>query len=143
MTISLPRREQMCRLGLGHSAQLVLLLIVASAFSTVQAATNKSPVLLSESTSTRAVAFESVTMRPEPFPLTSSVKFSSDTRTRIAIFAMNLELLPGEGTNAFTADMQDASGKRYPLRIEFMGRVPGFDGLTMFIVRLADDLGDV
>src|SRR6185436_12055316 len=62
---------------------------------------------------------------------------------RIAIFAMNLELLPGEGTNAFTADMQDASGKRYPLRIEFMGRVPGFDGITMFIVRLADDLGNV
>ena len=143
MTISLPRREQMCRLGLGHSARLVLLLVVASAFSMVQAATNKSPVLLSESTSTRAVAFESVTMRPEPFPLTSSVKFSSDTRTRIAIFAMNLELLPGEGTNAFTADMQDASGKRYPLRIEFMGRVPEFDGITMFIVRLADDLGNV
>ena len=56
---------------------------------------------------------------------------------------MDLELLPGEGANAFTADVQDAAGKLYPLRIEYMGQVPGFPGITMFIVRLADDLGDV
>ena len=56
---------------------------------------------------------------------------------------MNLELLPSEGANAFSADAQDVSGKRYPLKVEYMGRVPGFDGITMFILRLADDLGDV
>ncbi len=55
---------------------------------------------------------------------------------------MDLELLPGEGANAFTADVQDGNGKLYPLRIEFMGQVPNFPGITMFIVRLADDLGD-
>jgi uncharacterized protein (DUF1800 family) len=56
---------------------------------------------------------------------------------------MDLELLQGEGANAFSADVQDSSGKLYPLRIEFMGQVPGFPGITMFIVRLADDIGDV
>ena len=58
----------------------------------------------------------------------------------------NVELLAGEGTNAFTADVQDAAGKRYPLKVEYSGTVPGFPGVTMFIVRLADDLtavGDV
>ena len=50
---------------------------------------------------------------------------------------MDLQLLPGEGMSAFTSDVQDASGKLYPLRIEFMGQVPGFPGITMFIVRLA------
>jgi uncharacterized protein (DUF1800 family) len=109
----------------------------------VHAASNKRPTLLSQATNTRAVAFESVTMLAEPFPLTATVPFSTDTRTRICFFAMGLELLPGEGVNAFTADVQDSGGKIYPLRVEFMGQVPNFPGITMFIVRLADELGDV
>ncbi|MGH9961095.1 MAG: hypothetical protein ACREBC_28905, partial [Pyrinomonadaceae bacterium] len=89
-------------------------------------------------------------MLAEPFPLTSTLPFSTDTRTRIVIFAMDVELLATvgvndftEGANAFTADAQDASGKRYPLRVEHMSRVPNFPGITMIIVRLADDMGDV
>ncbi len=130
--------------------QIVLLTGIGGGAATLQAATNRPPTLLSESTSTRAIAFESVTMKAEPFPLTASVPFSSDTRTRIAIFAMNLELLAAygsstsvEGTSAFTADAQDGAGKHYPLRVEHVGRVPGFPGITMIIVRLADDMGDV
>jgi uncharacterized protein (DUF1800 family) len=120
---------------------LFVLLICFS--GTVVAATNKKPVLLSQDTSTRAIALESVTFRSEPFQPTASPAFSSDTRTRICIFAMDLELLPGEGANAFTSDVQDATGKLYPLRVEFTGQVPNFPGITMLIVRLADDLGDV
>ena len=111
--------------------------------STAAAATNKKPVLLSQATNTRAIALESVTFRAEPFSPTTSPAFSPDNRTRICIFAMDLELLPGEGANAFTSDVQDASGKIYPLRVEFIGQVPNFPGITMIVVRLADDLGDV
>src|SRR6185503_11169293 len=82
---------------------------------TVAAATNKKPVLISQATSTRAVALESVTFRAEPFSPTTSPAFSPDNRTRICIFATDLELLSGEGANAFTSDVQDASGKIYPL----------------------------
>jgi uncharacterized protein (DUF1800 family) len=109
----------------------------------VEAATNKKPVLLSQADSTRAIALESVTFRAEPFSPTTSPAFSSDTRTRVCIFATDLELLAGEGANAFTSDVQDASGKIYPLRVEFIGQVPNFPGITMIVVRLADDLGDV
>jgi uncharacterized protein (DUF1800 family) len=122
---------------------LLIAVVILTASQALQAANNKPPKLISQSTSTRAVAFESVTMRAEPFPLNSSVAFSTDTRTRICFFAMDLELLPGEGANAFTSDVQDASGKVYPLQIEYVGKVPGFTGITMFIVRLSDDLGDV
>jgi uncharacterized protein (DUF1800 family) len=109
-----------------------------------RAATNKKPVLISQTATTRAVAFETVSFKAEPFPLTASLPLTStDTRTRISIFAMGLELLPGEGANAFTSDVQDASGKIYPLRVEFVGQVPNFPGITMIVVRLADDLGDV
>lgn len=117
--------------------------LVICSFTTATAATNKKPILISQSTSTRAVAFESVTMKAEPFPLTATVAFSPDIRTRICIFAMDLELLPGEAANAFTSDVQDATGKIYPLRVEFVGQVPNFPGITMIVVRLADDLGDV
>jgi uncharacterized protein (DUF1800 family) len=108
-----------------------------------KAALNKKPVLISQTTTTRAVAFESVSFKAEPFPLTATLPVSSDTRTRICIFAMDLELLPGEGLNAFTSDVQDATGKLYPLRVEYVGQVPNFSGITMIVVRLADDLGDV
>jgi uncharacterized protein (DUF1800 family) len=119
------------------------LLSIIGASVAVEAANLKPPRLISDAGSTRAVAFESPVFKGEPFPLTATVPFSTDTRTRICIFAMDLELLPGEGANAFTADVQDASGKIYPLRIEFMGQVAGFPGITMFIIRLADDIGDV
>jgi len=151
MTNSLPRWTPKSGLRLVYFAvQIVLLTGIGGRAATLQAATNRPPTLLSESSSTRAIAFESVTMKAEPFPLTASVPFSSDTRTRIAIFAMNLELLSAygsstsvEGTSAFTADAQDVAGKHYPLRVEHVGRVPGFPGITMIIVRLADDMGDV
>jgi uncharacterized protein (DUF1800 family) len=112
-------------------------------FSPVEAATNKKPVLLSQAASTRAIALESVTFRAEPFSPTTSPAFSTDNRTRVCIFAMDLELLAGEGANAFSSDVQDSSGKLYPLRVEYVGQVPNFPGITMIIVRLADDLGDV
>src|SRR5215813_3292553 len=122
---------------------LLLLVVFSGHLTTTKAATNKSPVLISQAANTRAVAFESVTMKAEPFTTTATTAFSSDTRTRICIFAMNLELLAGEGANAFTADVQDAAGKLYPLSVEYVGQVPNFPGITMVIVRLADDLGDV
>jgi len=106
------------------------------------AATTKKPILISQATSTRAVAFESVTMKAEPFPITATVPFGPDTRTRVCIFAMDLELLPGEGANAFTSDVQDAGGKLHPLKVEYVGKVPNFPGITMIVVRLADDLED-
>lgn len=117
--------------------------VLGLSLTAVNAATNKKPVLLSQATNTRAVAFESVSMKAEPFPLTASLPMGSDHRTRLCIFAMDLELLPGEGANAFTSDVQDASGKIYPLRVEYVGQVPNFPGITMIVVRLADDLGDV
>src|SRR6185295_2876790 len=134
-----------------QSSLFALLAMFVGAYSQTFAATLKAPILISQSINTRAVAFESVTFRAEPFPLTSTVAFSPDNRTRICVFAMGVQLLTGEGVNAFTADVQDASGKLYPMKVEFMGVVPdvagppqvSMAGLTMFILRLPDDLGDV
>jgi len=140
MKISLPCRSPK---SVFKVIGFIFLAAVWGSISIAWAANPKPPVLLSDAISTRAVALESVTFNAEPFPPTSTVKFSSDTRTRICIFAMSLELLPGEGANAFSADAQDGTGKLYSLRIESAAQVPGFPGITMFIVRLADDMGDL
>lgn len=133
-----------CCAAKGVTFQLLLFACVLGlSLIAVNAATNKKPVLISQAASTRAIALESVSMKAEPFPLTATVPMGSDPRTRICIFAMDLELLPGEGANAFTSDVQDATGKTYPLRVEYVGQVPNFPGITMIVVRLADDLGDV
>jgi uncharacterized protein (DUF1800 family) len=140
MTTSLPRYAYRFVFAL---VQLVCLMALGGNLSLTRAANAKEPVLLSESTSTRAIALESVSLKGEPFQLTLPIPFSSDLRTRIAIFATTVELLPGEGANAFTSDAQDASGKIYPLKVEYVGRVPGFDGVTMIVVRLNDEMGDL
>ena len=126
-----------------------LLVFIAGTIQSASAAPQKSPVLFSASTSsTRAIALESVTFRAEPFQLTSDGYFGAgDSRTRIALFGTDFEFLQGEGANALSADAQDAAGTLYPLNVEYVGTVPNFDGVYMVIVRLNDSMptnvGDV
>jgi uncharacterized protein (DUF1800 family) len=127
-----------------------ILTAICGGIGIAEAAT-QAPILISDSTSTRAIALESVTLKGEPFALTSTVSFSNDNRTRVAIFAMNLNLLAGDTANgnftSFTADAEDAANNHYPLNVEYVGQVPGFAGIYMIIVRLNDNmtsnLGDV
>lgn len=99
------------------------------------------PILVSEATSTRAIAVESVTRVKEPFALDAPVAFSSDRRTRIMIFAMNL----GANVDAakMTADAEDAARRVYPLTVESVSLVPGQDWMNSIVVRLNDDMKDV
>lgn len=119
------------------------------ATSNIYAAPSLSPALYSvSSTSTRAVALETVQLMAEPFSLNASATYNAaDPRTRISLFGTNLELLQGEGNNALIVEAQDAAGKIYPLRVEYVSTVPSFDGVFMIVVRLNDsmpaNLGDV
>ena len=125
------------------------LLICCCATMSVFAAPAISPSLFTvSSSSTRAVALETVSMTAEPFSLNSETNFSpSDSRTRITLFCMNLDFLAGEPASALSADAQDAAGTIYPLKVEYVGTVPTFDGVYMVVVRLNDsmpaNLGDV
>ena len=97
------------------------------------------PVLLTEQNSDSAIALDSVTMVRDPFPLTNIFNFSADRRTRLMLFGMNLNLLPGENASAVIARAEDAALNIYPLTVEFVGKVPGFDWLTEVVVRLPDN----
>ena len=92
--------------------QVCALVVVAHCAAAAQ---TQAPALLVQPNTNRAVALESITNRREPFSPTSSVQFGSDSRTRIAVFALNAQLNTGEGISAFAADVQDGSGRFYPL----------------------------
>src|SRR6267378_7368321 len=126
-----------------------LAVIVCGYVAPASAAPSLSPTLISVSSgSTRAVALESVSMRAEPFSLASEGNFNTtDPRTRITLFVMNLDLLAGETENSLTADAEDAAHAHYPLKVEYVGQVPNFEGVYMVVMRLNDsmtgNLGDV
>jgi hypothetical protein len=123
-----------------------LLLLPSRAHTASEPVLNSSvagPVLQIQTNSNRAISFESVLMTSEPFSPTALVRFGTDDRTRVMLFATNVTLLPGDDASAFTSEAQDASLRRYPLTVEHVGPVEGFPWLTEIVVRLNDNLGDV
>jgi len=121
-----------------------LLLCSGLVFTASSAAAQTPPlVLLSEETSTRALALESVTFSREPFPLNSLISWSTDPRTRVMLFAINLQLEPGDDLSAITADAEDGSHQHYNLKVESLGPMSGQPWLNGVTLRLSDQLTDV
>ena len=123
------------------------LIFLACLFTAVEVnAQQTAPILISHADSTRAIAFESVTRRREPFTTTTPINFASDSTTRIMLFATNLQLQPGETASAVTADAEDANHTIYQLTVEHVDAVPDQPWVSSIVVRLADNLpatGDV
>lgn len=120
------------------------IVVAGQPFVVTQAAPN--PALLSVESSTDAIALNSVTFVRDPFSLRTIPNFSSDQRTRISLFALNVELLPHENISVVTAQAEDSQHRVFSLPVEFVGKVPNFDWLTQINLRLPDELstgGDV
>lgn len=99
--------------------------------------------LISEETSTRAVAVESVTQKHEPFAVISPLSWGSDNRTRIMLFAMGLSLQSDETPAAVTASAEDGAHKIYSLPVEYVGPLPDQEWITSIVVRLDEQMADV
>lgn len=100
----------------------------------------KVPVLLVQENSDLAIALDSVSMMAGPFPLTTLHNFSSDQRTRLMLFALHTDLQPGENVSAITARAEDSLQVVRPVTVEFMGPVPGIEGVKQIVIRLPDGL---
>ena len=132
------------RFKLRHSLFLLFPVICFAVLLVPQKARLASaPTLIAKVDSTRAVALESTTFLSEPFAPTSPVQFSQDNRTRVILFASNLNLLQGDTAASVTADAEDGNHIHYPLTVEYIGSVPNFSWMTAVTVRLNDNLGDV
>lgn len=91
------------------------------------------PLIATEPNSDSAIALESPTMSRDPFALTNLISFSltGDHQTRISLFVTNID-----SSAAVSAQAQDAGVLVWPLPVEFVGDVPGIDGLKQVVVRL-------
>jgi beta-glucanase (GH16 family) len=98
------------------------------------------PVLLSDEGSSRALALDSVTFIRDPVPVRTSYNFSPDQTTRLMVLAANLDLQPGDGPSTVTAQADDGKGHTFPLNVEWVGRLPNFDWITVVIAKLPDEL---
>lgn len=94
------------------------------------------PVIATEQNSDIAIALDSPTELRDPFSIVNPFNFSADQRTRLSLFVENLDLLPGENSSAVTAQAEGANVTVFPLVVEFVGKVPGFEQFTQVIVRL-------
>ena len=99
-----------------------------------------SPTLVTEPGTADALALDSVTLTRGPFSTTNPNNLGADQGTRVALFAVYAELLPGESASAVTAQAEDAQHRIYPLAVEYVGRVPGMIWLTQVNVRLPEGL---
>ena len=100
------------------------------------------PVLISETVSTRALAVNPFNWRPNRLPLETQSLWPAGDETRITMFVTNLDLMPGEGANAFRADAQNLAGHRFSFPIESLHPMPGLDWIYAVTMRLNPELGD-
>jgi glucose/arabinose dehydrogenase len=95
------------------------------------------PVLATEENSQRAIALDTVLTMRDPFPLTNEHYFGPDKRTRVSLFATNLELKSGLLITAVAVDPQHVT---HQLQVEFVSAMPAFPELTMIVVKLPDGI---
>lgn len=123
-----------------------LLLLLCGKLSSSAVAAATPPLLISQPTSTRAIALESLCFTSEPFATASPCSWGTDRTTRVMLFAVNLNLQPGETAAAVTADAEDADHQHYALNVEYVAPLPNQPWLTVVVVKLKDELrnaGDV
>ena len=102
----------------------------------------QTPISLTQENSLRALALDSVTWTSEPFGVAANHNFSNDHRTRISLFAVNLELRQGEPISVIEVQAEVAGGQTIPLTVEYFGTVPNLSWLKQIIVRLPDEIAN-
>jgi hypothetical protein len=98
------------------------------------------PTLLTEEGTENVLALNALTFTRDPFPFHTRSNLSADGRTRVMLFARNVELTLGESASAVTALAEDARGIVFQLPVEYVGQVPNLDWLTQMVVRMPAEL---
>ncbi|HEX8266334.1 MAG TPA: DUF1800 domain-containing protein [Pyrinomonadaceae bacterium] len=97
------------------------------------------PILISEDGSTRALAFESDSVRRNKAPNSKSSAFSLGSK--IVVYATNIELMNEEGANAFRLYVQDRQGRKYRFPVTSIETLPKKDWIYALTVELRDEIG--
>lgn len=98
------------------------------------------PVLLSERDSTRALAGEAGKIRGVK-DLTRAVAPAFQLGDTVDIFVTNLDLMEGEGANAFRVYALDKVGHQFRFPVVALVEVPDSDGVYRATIALKDEIG--
>ena len=102
----------------------------------------QTPVLLTQENSLHSLARDSVTWAGEPFGVTNFNNFSSDQRTRVSLFAVNMELPQGQPLSTIEVQAETATGQIFLLPVEYFGAVPNLSWLKQIVVKLPDEIAN-
>jgi hypothetical protein len=109
----------------------------ANTFISVQPATFS---LLTEENSDYAIALDAFTLMRGPFTVTTWYMTGQVSPTRVMLFAKDLNLAAGENTSTVTVEAENSHGTKYPLDVDAIVKIPGYDWLTQINVRLPQEL---
>lgn len=112
-------------------------------FVIVDSPVSSAPVLITQPGSDHAVAFNAATFVREPFSVFTQENFSTDKRTRIVLFATNIDIPLGGDTSELSVTAENALIGSVVLPVEHAGKVPFFNWLTQIQVILPDTLANV
>ena len=98
------------------------------------------PVLISQPDSTRALAVSADAWRGN-LPKPSAGAFTYGADSRIRIFVTNVELMNGEGANAFRVYIQDFKNREYRLPVLDIRPVKGYPWIYALTVQMRDEIG--
>jgi hypothetical protein len=109
------------------------------------------PIIQTEEGTTHALTLSSQHFLRDPLPLTTQLNFGQDLRTRMMIFARNVDLRDGdivEPRDIYIDAQVNRNGQvtGFGSLVEYVGKVPGFNDITCIVFMLSDspDLyGDV
>ena len=113
---------------------------------TIATTAPSAPRLLTEESTERALAVESVTLLRGPFSLATTHQFSSDPATRVTLFAADMSLTEAEAASAVTGQAEDSQGRVYPVTVEYVGKPANLDQLSQIIIKLpaeVESAGDI
>ena len=118
---------------------VVLLLVFPTLAQVDPDPDSPTPILLSESNSTRALATTTANFSRLNLSKIKSRAFYPDSK--IILFVTNVDLLQDEGANAFRVYVEDAKGRTYRFPVLEINPVQHHEDIYALTVRLSDELG--
>ena len=119
---------------------LVLFLGLAVAAQEDPDPNSPTPVLLTETQSTRALVQRANLTRRTSIPVSGQTAFAPNTK--VTVYVANIALMDGEGANAFRIDAEDEKGHHFQFPVLGIEPVKGdVDGVFAFTLLLRDEIG--
>lgn len=121
------------------SVGFVVFLSILPTFAQDPNPNSPTPVLLSQSGSLRALATTRTNVSSRDLSKLGSQSFRSGSK--VTLFVANLELMPGEGANAFRVYVEDENGRRFRFPVLDIRPVAGQPEIYALTTLLSDELG--